>query len=99
MLSVKSERKLPFFDLGKNYKPNLAAEKVRYNRFVFNFFFLPIYYLTNFLPILNLKIEFTPPYREKKTLYFFLETRPLLGHFFKKGFFSPLKCQTHVQIF
>ena len=32
-----------------------------------------------------------PPYREKKTMYFFSETRPLLGHFLKKSVFFPLE--------
>ena len=32
-------------------------------------------------------------------MYFFSETRPLLGHFLKKVFFAPLKCQTLVKIF
>ena len=41
-----------------------------------------------------------PPIVTKNIMYFFSETRPLLGHFLKKNvFFAPIKCQTLVNIF
>ena len=40
-----------------------------------------------------------PHYCNEKYNVFFSETRPLLGHFLKKVFFAPKKCQTLVKIF